>query len=625
MRFENGMLGLCISIVAIMGMVLSGFVLSVDAREVQTTTYDYVTDISGLFEYSQDPTFIDYNPSANWTGYYTDTAGVTAGINYSTVDRANSYPIGQADGEAGSGTVDLEDLNLTQMNPPVIISSPQSAHQWGIVFDREPATSGTPTFDVPSPGVATLQTLIDALELPQESNSITLTLGSAEDSPIIIPNSSWTYRLWQPPISSKVEAYTASYYRDTSAATSVSVDLESGVATGYTASGTIAWRGSTTTMCIVYGGTAPEASYVQWNLQTSLTYTAYTTPTPIYMDISQGVSVDSSANWSNGYVNGQIDILFRVQNTGTPYTNTFVFSLGNIVGSPLTTSLTLQISVASSGNVTITMSTGAATSPVLSMGDWRNFIISLDTVAGVYRAIPVTSFVSFTTYETLEASAQTIELDTPGRQTMTGFTVSTTGNSLTFGVVQTGTFLNTYDSVMIDPQINISDHFTDLTNVRLNFFSFALYGDSININAQTFELDGARINVPTTTAGGEEVDRWLTLTNIYITFEGANTYLTFVNDDITVDLGETTTTQISFYGMWYFTTGLYSGVPTTETVYEWDYENFAYNGNTAIIAFLGILAGGTIVGTRFVKSGMSALDYIVVGFAAICALALVVV
>lgn len=624
MRFENGMLGLCISIVAIMGMVLSGFVLSVDAREVQTTTYDYVTDISGLFEYSQDPTFIDYNPSANWTGYYTDTAGVTAGINYSTVDRANSYPIGQADGEAGSGTVDLEDLNLTQMNPPVTGNSPPAYWQYGVKFNEPPQTTGLQGFDIPSPGVATLQTLMDAMDLG-EADSVTFTLGNADDSIIIIPNSSWNYREYDLPMSPLYHFYTASYYRDTSAATSVSVDLESGVATGYTASGTIAWRGSTTTMCIVYGGTAAEASYVQWNLQTSLTYTAYTTPTPIYMDISQGVSVDSSANWSNGYVNGQIDILFRVQNAGTPYTNTFVFSLGNIIGSPLTTSLTLQISVASSGNVTITMSTGAATSPVLSMGDWRNFIISLDTVAGVYRAIPVTSFVSFTTYETLEASAQTIELDTPGRQTMTGFTVSTTGNSLTFGVVQTGTFLNTYDSVMIDPQIDISDHFTDLTNVRLNFFSFALYGDSININAQTFELDGARINVPTTTAGGEEVDRWLTLTNIYITFEGANTYLTFVNDGITVDLGETTTTLISFYGMWYFTTGLYSGVPTTETVYEWDYEDFAYNGNTAIIAFLGILAGGTIVGTRFVKSGMSALDYIVVGFAAICALALVVV
>ena len=98
MRFDNGMLGVCISVCAVMGMVLSGFVLSVGEYEQTVTGYEYVTDVSGLFEYSDQPTFLDYNPAANWSGFYTDTPGVTDGIDYeSRTEPANSYPIGQED------------------------------------------------------------------------------------------------------------------------------------------------------------------------------------------------------------------------------------------------------------------------------------------------------------------------------------------------------------------------------------------------------------------------------------------------------------------------------------------------------------------------------------------------
>lgn len=624
MRFENGMLGVCISIVAIMGMVLSGFVLSVDAREVQTVSYDYVTDISGLFDYTDEPTFLDYNPSANWTGYYTDDPQVTDGIEYSTVDRANSYPIGQSSGVSATGTAELDDLGLAQLNPPVTGNSPPAYWRYGIIFDREPATTGMQSYDVPNPGVATIQTLIDALDLG-DADSITFSLGSSQDSPIVIPNNSWTYREYTPPLSDTSHFWTASYYRDSSSAVTVSVDLESGVAIGYTASGSVAWRGAATTMCIVYGGEAASASTVQWNLSTSLSWTTYDTPAPVYMDISQGVSVSGTGpvNWTNGYINGGLDILFRTPNTGNSYSNTFIFELGDIFGNPSNDTITLQIRVAASGNVSITLTTGEGETSTLSMGNWRNFIVSIDTVNAEYTATPVTDFVSLTTFSRLNGSAQDIGLETSGRQTILGFHVSAS-NSLTFGVINTATFLNTYNAVMIDPHIDVSDYFTNLADVRLNFFSFALYGESVTINGGEYEMDGARVNIPDT-SGSEPADRWLELTNVYITFEGADTYLTFNNDGLTIDLGETTTTEISFSGIWYFTTGLYSGHTETNTEYSWDYEDFAYSGNTAIVAFLGILAAGTVVGARFVKGGMGTLDYVVVAFAAICALALVIV
>lgn len=621
MRFENGMLGLCISIVAIMGMVLSGFVLSVDAREVQTTTYDYVTDISGLFEYSQDPTFIDYNPSANWSGYYTESPDVTGGITYTSQTVANSYPIRQASTTTGSGTAHLDDLDLSQLSPPVIISSPQSAHQWGIVFDREPATSGTPTFDVPSPGVATLQTLIDALELPPESNSITFTLGSTDESPIIIPNTSWIYRLWQPPVSSKVEAYTASYYRDSGSVASVTIDLESGVATGYDAAGAQLWRESAAMMCIVYGGIAPSSSAHQWNLDTEISYVAQSYPDPIYMDISQGVGIDGSSNWQNGELNGRIDILFRIPNLSASYGNTFSIPLGDIYGTP--TGQTMELEVYAYNGVRASLSLGEAESNI-SIGNWRAFVVSLDFVDGDYRIIPVTDFVSFTTYSEVSGSSQQFDIDAD-RCTAGGMEISTTSTSFRMGVVETSVFLDTYDAVMIDPSLDVSDYFTDLGDVRLNLFSFALYGDSMTINGQEFEVDGEnRITVQVDDGTGGTESLALTLTNIYITFQGADTYLTFVNDGITADLGPTITTEISFSGIWYFTTGLYEGYQSTETSYDWSYDSFAFDSNGAIVAFLGILSMGTIVGARSTRQGMGVLDYIVVALAALCALTLVI-
>lgn len=620
MRFENGMLGLCISIVAIMGMVLSGFVLSVDAYERQVTQYEYITDVSGLFEYTDEPAFTDYNPSANWTGFYTESPDVTDGINFTSQTVANSYPIRQASTTTGSGTAHLDDLDLPQLSPPVIISSPQSAHQWGIVFDREPATSGTPTFDVPSPGVATLQTLIDALELPQESNSITLTLGSAEDSPIIIPNSSWTYRLWQPPISSKVEAYTASYYRDSGSVASVTINLESGVATGYDAAGAQLWRESAAMMCIVYGGIAPSSSATQWNLDTEIAYVATSSPDPIYMDISQGVSIDGSSNWQNGEINGRIDILFRIPNQSASYGNTISIPLGDIQGTP--TGQTMELEVHANHGVTATLSLGE-TDSTISIGSWRAFVVSLDFVNGDYLIIPVTDFVSFTTYSEVSGSSQRFDIGTD-RYTAREMEISAS-TSFMMGVVDTSVFLDTYDAVMINPILDVSDYFTDLGDVRLNLFSFALCGDSMTINGQEFDVDEEnRITVQVDDGTGETKSIALTLNNIYITFQGANTYLTFVNDGITSDLGPTITTEISFSGIWYFTTGLYEGYQSTETSYDWSYESFAFDSNGAIVAFLGILSIGTIVGARFTQQGMRILDYIVVALAAVCATTLVI-
>ena len=626
MRFENGMLGVCISVLAIMGMILSGFVLSVDQYDRTVTGYEYVTDISGLFDYSDQPTFIDYNPSANWTGFYTSDPDITDGINFTgRSEPANSYPINQENTQLAEKSMDLSQQDLPAANPPGNLSGPYDTVK--ISDDTTSPNTGDLTAHIGWPRVATVASVLEKATGLGDYNVVRIDLNG---DVIGAPSSSWN--VYSIPVGNL--GHRADYcilpYSGAFNVSYLMVDAESNIVRGFTSANVQVFQSTTTQTTLSFNQASTETGFPQTDylngatqLGTEIGLTSYSTPTPIYMDISQGVSLSSSSvSWDNGYNNGGIDILFRAPSGSTTYGNTFTMPLLNIDGTSAGQTMTLTVSVPSSGNVSVTLSSGSETDTV-SLGAWRNFMVSLDFVTGTYEAIPITDFVSFTTYTVLNGSGQSLDVDVSQRcmRTMS----MSAGNSLTFGVVQTSTFLNTYDAVMVDPSLDISDYFTELADIRLNFFSFALYGDSITINGETYDVNrNAQINIPDNSRD-EPVDRWLTLTNIYITFEGANTYLTFVNDGLTIDLGPTTTTEISMEGIWYFTTGLYEGFETTETAYEWDYRSFIFDGNMAIAAFLGFLALGTIVGSRMIRGGMSILDYIVVGFAALCGFVLMVV
>ena len=626
MRFESGMLGLCISMCAIMGMILSGFVLSVDEYDRTVTGYEYVTDVSGLFDYSDQPTFVDYNPSANWTGFYTSDQGTTDGIDFTgRTEPANSYPINQENTQLAQTTMDLSQQDLPAANPPGNLSGPYDTVK--ISDDTTSPNTGDLTAHIGWPRVATVASVLEKATGLGDYNVVRIDLNG---DVIGAPSSSW--KVYSIPVGNL--GHRADYcilpYSGAFNVSYLMVDAESNIVRGYTSANVQVFQSTTTQTTLSFNQASTETGFPQTDylngatqLGTEIGLTSYSTPTPIYMDISQGVSLSSSSvSWDNGYNNGGIDILFRAPSGSTTYGNTFKIPLLNIDGTSAGQTMTLTVSVPSSGNVSVTISSGSETDTV-SLGAWRNFMVSLDFVTGTYEAIPITDFVSFTTYTVLDGSGQSLDVDISQR-CMRAMSMSA-GNSLTFGVVQTSTFLNTYDAVMIDPSLDISDYFTELSDIRLNFFSFALYGDSITINGKTYEVNSnAQIDIPDT-SGGEPVDRWFTLTNIYITFEGSNTYLTFVNDSQTIDLGPTTTTEISMDGIWYFTTGLYEGYETVETVYEWDYRSFILDNNTAIAVFLGLLALGTIIGARIIRGGMSLLDYVVVGFSALCAFVLMVV
>lgn len=119
MSFKNGYLGVLVLIIALVATICGSWVLSMDVTEKESTQYNYLTELTGLFSTEQAPQYIEYNPSTNYTGYYTAESTIGEnhffdGVNYEAAANPNSYRI---QGIPLSSTIqnnyDLDDLNPT--------------------------------------------------------------------------------------------------------------------------------------------------------------------------------------------------------------------------------------------------------------------------------------------------------------------------------------------------------------------------------------------------------------------------------------------------------------------------------------------------------------------------------
>ena len=110
MNFRNGYLGACIVILGIIITIVSSYALSVEISDEEVTKYSYVTDLNGLFDTEQSPTYIEYSPSTNYTGYYTDASIVGTqkyvdGITYEVSGQPNAYRLNVMPLNYDSGTL----------------------------------------------------------------------------------------------------------------------------------------------------------------------------------------------------------------------------------------------------------------------------------------------------------------------------------------------------------------------------------------------------------------------------------------------------------------------------------------------------------------------------------------
>ena len=357
--------------------------------------------------------------------------------------------------------------------------------------------------------------------------------------------------------------------------------------------------------------------------------------------------------WDNGYVNGAAKIVFDFSGRANSYGHMMVIPLltydgdsdnGDGIKDFSRNGYVLTISMAYNGyiNVTLTDYNGnIKTYPRFQIGEWTQYELTIDAQngyidwAGIKSPYRNTQLdFTFTNYNTI-VSKRIVDFSADAKDmAFKQIYHEDTGTGTShphFQVVRTTTYLDTYGVVMTDPTINIIDQFPDYDDLRLNLYSFAVYGDSITINGTTFPVTNATVKVyytkhhdPIYDNNNVSIIGWddyyeiaspsnpnaqykvLTLQNIYITWENIKhtnaedrmCYLTFVDSKDTFRMGTFAQNDltVSFQGIWYFTTALYEPYIGYETHYTWDYHSlFNLDRNGFILIFIAITVGVFVI------------------------------
>ena len=86
MKKLTGYIGAMIIVFALMGSILLGYALDINGTTEVINKYDGVTDVSGLYSYSDEKSYTDYNPASNYINYLTtgkyDNSGITGYLTF---------------------------------------------------------------------------------------------------------------------------------------------------------------------------------------------------------------------------------------------------------------------------------------------------------------------------------------------------------------------------------------------------------------------------------------------------------------------------------------------------------------------------------------------------------------
>ena len=354
---------------------------------------------------------------------------------------------------------------------------------------------------------------------------------------------------------------------------------------------------------------------------------------------------DFGVYWSNGTVdkptyNGRVDILFTLSENSAEHTmdmdlySMIVNEDMSVNWAPTEYHLSVTVSFDRSAHIFAALSSDdSLISGTENPGAWKRLLISIDTEHGTVKITPVrsfTSYIQFTLYDSQTVTvldfSNTIR-DTAIREII--HSESGGGDSPRFSVTATNVFLDTFGVVMFSPEFNAARWFPQYDALRLNFYSFALYGDAMSINGWEWAVQDGKItvnyvkdqygyHVPTYDPELPVQSKTLALNNIYVTWDGSRCSLTFVDDRFTLDLGtyQQGDLTVSFTGMWYFTTMLWDSTTGTEKGIGGWKALPETTGQQSILIFLGVLAlggAGAIVHIR--RGGNAALDIVIMAAA----------
>ncbi len=131
MKFEDGMVGVIIVSLALSGALIGSYLAGIEPEENEVVRFNYLADVSGLFDYDRSPQFIEFDPSSNYTGYFSEDSKKPTGPGYYfTSDQVGYTPsINSNTGgpRVNNYRLDLEPTNYTSSTiTPTIPANPPS-------------------------------------------------------------------------------------------------------------------------------------------------------------------------------------------------------------------------------------------------------------------------------------------------------------------------------------------------------------------------------------------------------------------------------------------------------------------------------------------------------------------
>lgn len=613
MNFKNGYFGACIVVLALLGTASAGFFLNVEKETREVTNYNFTADVSGLFTYTDTPEYIEYNPSSNLNGYDDNVV-------YTPSNVVNNYRYKIADG--GTTTESLTVTNSSDYPGDYgnfqfghsdygYVEAPDVRFLWNgnINFGSASTIYGKSSNAlVQSIGTPIENSKIHITKFTNLLNSLNADLSAYATIEFAITYNS-TYPVlfysgaWEVSQVSSDDGYKYAYHTTLNESNSMPdrlvINTVSNLVTAYR-NNSIIWTATADNVGVLAWYSCKAGGYANWvSCSATLSATLTEPPTYGYMNPNAGIKATTTeATWSNGYHNNTIDIKVIKNGDNNTWPHTLQFTIGTSTVHTVYTGSSFRVGV---NNI----------SPFTDIGNWLGVQIRLNGSDGSVIFTPTNDLDMLSTVEPTDYSLTFENVFTPGD--IDSFKVKTIANTSKFQVTGTKVFLNTYNTVMIDPSLRISDYFPDYTDYRLNFYSFAILGDSMTINNQSCPINKQDGTITFENVAGFSFTK--KLANLYLTFVDGHTYLSFANDNTVYDLGETVSTVVSFGGMWYFTTGLYKAVEGVESYWNLDLDGvFHATAGECLIIFIGIIGAGTIVYTVWGRGKLGVYDWLVIVF-----------
>ena len=636
MRFNNGYFGACVVVLAILGTALGGFVLSLERSVEPYDTFNYITDVSGLFSYTNEPEYIEYNPSTNYVGYTADSGtpqfqDMTTPNNYRYVVSGgdtwtDTYTFTQStqfgyDYASAKGWVNWSDDYQVR---PVFIKwvgtsfTVPDYQQYNGVWYQGLANIVNNSYNPQYINVASLKAVIDNATTGSDPfKTLEIEITQNGTYPVFFYAGTWKNIGG---ISNAISSEDV-FDDDNVLPDKLVIDNVTQSVKAYLNSELI-WQSYTYDVAVISHYRVSGSGFNDGAVSVTFDLTYTGVPEYAYMNPNGGVTIDNDVdtsgfyaiNWANGYENDSVTFkivgnvnenLIVVAYAGADYSQQFSFEWQP------------------GGNIYFYYYVGGSYHPQ-NLGVWPAVQVTLYASANKIVVTPTTDTSLLTVVDEQLYSFTLNNYLEPGEIDKLVFSdyilADGTSPPAHWQITKTTVFLDTYNAVMHDPSLNIQTFFPDLTDYRLNFYSFALYGSSITINNVVGTVNSSAGTV-TFTINGFTVTH--PLNNIYVTEDDGHTYLTFVNNNKTYDLGETVSHTVSFGGYWYFTTGLYEPFTGTKVVYNWELDGtFHANAGQCLIIFLGIMAICVLVGKVYGGVNVRIFDWLVIIFAGFLALSI---